>query len=361
MKVALAHDYLTQRGGAERVVLSMTRAFPEAPVYTSLFDPGATFPEFHTVDVRPSTLNRLGLLRRHHRLAFPLLAPAVSSIRVNADVLVCSSSGWAHGIRTDGRKLVYCHAPARWLYQSDRYVRPLGVPARMAACAFCPPLRRWDRRTAATARRYLVASTHVASMVEEIYGLRAAVLPPPPALRPEGLAEAVPGLEPGFLLCVSRLLPYKNVDAVVAALDLRPRDRLVVVGTGPDEARLRATAGPNVQFVGAVRDEVLRWLYGACAAVVAASFEDFGLTPLEAASFGKPAAALRFGGYLDTVSEGETGLFFGEPAPGAIAAALAELSTVPWEAEKLRARASAFSEERFVERLQAFVAEEGAR
>jgi hypothetical protein len=201
MSVALAHDYLTQRGGAERVVLAMAAAFPEAPVYTSLFDPAGTFPEFRSIDVRPTALNAIAPLRRRHRLALPLLAPAMSSLRVDADVVVCSSSGWAHGVRSAGRKLVYCHAPARWLYQRNRYVQGLSRPARLAAAVLGAPLRRWDRRAAASASRYVVGSTHIAGMVEDAYGIRPELLPPPPALNP-GPAEAIADLEPGFFLCV---------------------------------------------------------------------------------------------------------------------------------------------------------------
>lgn len=122
MTVALVHDYLTQRGGAERVVLSLRRAFPDAPIYTSLYDPAGTFPEFGAADVQPLPLNLLAPLRRRHRLALGLLAPSFSRLRVEADVVVCSSSGWAHGTAATGRKIVYCHAPARWLYQGERYL-----------------------------------------------------------------------------------------------------------------------------------------------------------------------------------------------------------------------------------------------
>ena len=126
-RVAIAHDYLTQRGGAERVVLALTRAFPDAPVYTTLFDPASTFPEFSSVDVRTSGLNRVSAFRRDHRLALPVLAMAANSIRIDADVVIASSSGWAHGFRTSGAKVVYCYSPARWLYQSGRlWVLPSG-------------------------------------------------------------------------------------------------------------------------------------------------------------------------------------------------------------------------------------------
>jgi glycosyltransferase involved in cell wall biosynthesis len=357
--VALAHDYLTQRGGAERVVLSMTRAFPGAPLYTSLFEPRGTFPEFSSVDVRPSALNAVAPLRRHHRWALPFLAPAVASIRIDADVVLCSSSGWAHGIRTAGRKLVYCHAPARWLYQTNRYVRDLGLPARVAAGALAAPLRRWDRGAAASANRYLVNSSHVAAMVKAAYGIDAQVLHPPPALQAGGVSEAIPNVEPGFFLCVSRLLPYKNVTAVVEAFASRPHDRLVVIGSGPDESRLRAMAPPNVRLVGTVGDERLRWAYAACAGVIAASYEDFGLIPLEAASFGKPAAVLRFGGYLDTVREGETGVFFDQPTAEHVAASVDELQARVWGGDILRTHAERYSEARFIEHLRALVADEG--
>ncbi len=114
MRVAIAHDYLTQRGGAERVVAAMHRAFPAAPIYTSVFRPSGTFHDFDDVDVRTTWLDRMGPFREHHRTAFPFLAPTFSSLRIDADVVLCSSSGWAHGVRTTGAKVVYCHNPADW-------------------------------------------------------------------------------------------------------------------------------------------------------------------------------------------------------------------------------------------------------
>ena len=146
MRVEIAHDYLTQRGGAERVVLSMLDAFPQAHVHTLLYDPPGTFPEFSVARVRPSPLSRVGLLRHHHRLAFPMLAGAADRLHIDADVVVCSSSGWAHGVKAKGAKVVYCHSPARWLYQPEAYLRGAGAAARFAARALRPALTRWDRR-----------------------------------------------------------------------------------------------------------------------------------------------------------------------------------------------------------------------
>lgn len=371
MRVALAHDYVTQRGGAERVALALARSFPGSPLHTTLYNPTSTFPEFAAVDVRPMSLNRWGVLRRNHRLALPFLSAAVAGYHVDADVLVASSSGWAHGIPTDGRKIVYCHAPARWLYQTDRYAEggsgtrsARGAAVKAAAGIFGGRLREWDRRAAASADRYLVNSTVVQGAVEEVYGIHAEVLAPPPALL-DGTGERteLAGVDRRFVLCVARLLPYKNVDLVISAVAQIPDLDLVVVGTGPDEKRLRTLADRfgNVQVVGDIDDAELRWLYANCEGLVAASFEDFGLSPLEAAAFGKPTAALEAGGYLDTVVSRETGIFFGHPDREAIAAAIEEMVRTRWAPEAIAAHAESFSEPRFAARMRAIVEEEAGR
>jgi glycosyltransferase involved in cell wall biosynthesis len=166
----------------------------------------------------------------------------------------------------------------------------------------------------------------------------------------------VAGIEPGFALCVSRLLPYKNVGAVVEAFAGLPERRLVVAGTGPGDARLRSLP-PNVRALGTVSDDELRWLYASASAVVSAAYEDFGLTPLEGAAFGKPAAVLRFGGFLDTAAEDGTGVFFDRPDPAAIRDAVRRLDRA-WDGEAIRSHADRFSEQRFVARLREVAASE---
>jgi glycosyltransferase involved in cell wall biosynthesis len=358
VRVAIVHDYLTQRGGAERVVLSMARAFPGTPIHTSLYDPAGTFPEFGYLDVRPMPMNRVGALRRNHRLAVGLLARAFSQLEVDADVVLCSSSGWAHGVRATGPKVVYCHTPARWLYQPERYLREQPAVARLALEALRPGLLRRDADAAAGAARYLTNSTAVRLRIRNVYCRDADVLPPPLTIDPEGERSAVVGLRERFLLCVSRLLPYKNLDMLMEAFAELPSHRLVLVGEGPDGARLRAMRPQNVLMLGQVLDTELRWLYSRCTGLVSASYEDYGLTPLEAAAFGKPSAVLRWGGFVDTVAEERTGLFFAEPQPDAIAAAVRELVGRAWEAAAIRAHAAGYSEERFVARLRAIVEDE---
>ena len=248
-RVSIVHDYLTQRGGAERVVLSMLSAFPEAELYTSLYEADATFPEFRGVRVRTSPLNRSATLRAHHRAAFPLLAPAFSLTTLESDVTLCSSSGWAHGIRTTGRKIVYCHTPARWLYPDGVYLEAgLSKSQRFFLDLTGPLLRSWDRRAAATAHRYLTNSTEVRRRIQRHYHRDAEVLPPPPTMKVTDPQRPVEGLEPGYWLCVSRLVPYKHVKAVIAAFADLPGQRLVVAGRGPQEAELRQSAPANVRL-----------------------------------------------------------------------------------------------------------------
>ena len=366
--VALVHDYLTQRGGAERVALAMARAFPDAPLYTSLYDPAATFPEFAEIDVRPSPLDHVPGLRRHHRAALPLLARAFSSMSIDADVSICSSSGWAHGASTTGRKVVYCHAPARWLYQTDRYLgtdSPGHNSDRSLKRTVLESLRKrlvaWDRAAAASADRYLVNSRASGEAVLRIYGRKAEVLAPPTAIGPGGALRQVRGIEPGYWLCVCRLLPYKNIDLVIEAVRAIPQARLVVVGDGPERSRLESMGGAPVTFLRGLGDDELRWCYANCKALLTASYEDFGLTPLEVASFGKPTAAPRFGGFLDTIVEGRTGVFFERPDSRLIMDAMHQLDAVHWDSEALKQHADGFGEERFGERLREVVAEESAK
>lgn len=355
-RVAIVHDHIVQRGGAERVLLAMHRAFPEAAVYTAFYDPALTYPEFVRVDVRPLWINNVAPIRRRHRLSVALLPYLFSRLAVDADVVLCSSSGFAHGVSSKAPKVVYCHTPARWLYQGDRYLgRDASRLARATLSALRPALVGWDRRAAASAQIYLSNSTAVRERVRDCYQVEAEVLPAPPGLLKSGPATPLVELKPGFYLCISRLLPYKNVEAVIEAFAGRPERRLVVVGTGPLEGSLRRRAGSGVRFTSSVSDSELRWLYASCRGLVAASHEDYGLTPLEAAGFGKPVAALRWGGFLDTVVEGVTGVFFERPEASAIAAAVDRLESSRFDPVAVAATAERFSEARFRARLIAIV------
>ncbi|MCC4908093.1 glycosyltransferase [Microbacterium sp. cx-59] len=363
--VAIAHDYLTQRGGAEKVVLALHRAFPSAPVYTTLYEPSLTYPEFGDVDVIPSVINRFGPFRRSHRLALPFLAWASGRVRVPARNTIVSSSGWAHGFRTSGRKIVYCYSPARWLYQPDSYLgtsRP-GLKG-LALGLLTPFLKRWDKRMAGTATKYFAISTVVQGRIKETYGIDAEVLPAPHSVDMTVPEEPVtlPAIttDEGFYLCISRLLPYKNVGAVIQAFNELGLP-LVVVGAGPEEKRLKAAAATNVTMVKNLSDGQMRWLYARCTAVVSASYEDFGLTPIEGATHGKPAVVLRWGGFLDTIRENETGTYFDAPTPESIKDGIERSRRIDWQEPTIRAHADSFTEEHFARRLKEAISELSVR
>ena len=258
-------------------------------------------------------------------------------INIDADIVIVSSSGWAHGFSTRGRKLVYCHSPARWLYQEETYLGPNApLTKRLASHFLGKPLRRWDQKAAASCDQYLANSTVVQERIQRTYGRESLVLPAPLSWNssvppsPNSRVNEWLGSQP-YALCVSRLLPYKNVDKVIEALQ-EVGLRLIVVGKGPEEGQLRARAADGVLMLSDLPEEEIRWLYSRCEFLVTAAREDYGLTPLEAASFGKPSVVLRWGGFLDTVTENETGVFFDRPSSGDIAKAVVRARSMSWNA-----------------------------
>lgn len=357
-RVAIAHDYLTQLGGAEKIVLSMSRAFPEAPIYTMLYDPDTTYPEFAERDIRVSPANSFAPLRKRHRAGLPLFPLLARSVFVDADVVLTSTSGWAHGFRTNGRKLIYCYSPARWLYLSDKYLgEDSGFIKRAGLALSKPYLKAWDRRHASAADKYYAISTLIQGRIADTYGIDAEVMFAPVAMSRSFTTEPIPEMDSSdgdFYLVVSRLLPYKNVDVIVRAFAGTDR-RLVVVGKGPDAERLRAMKTPNVQMLSDLTDGQMAWLYKNCRALLAASYEDYGLTPIEAGVWGRPSVALRFGGFLDTIDEGVTGMYFDEPAPRAIADALDRFEAAEFDPDKIRRHVEQFTEEVFTKKLHAAV------
>lgn len=365
VRVAIAHDYLTQRGGAEKVVLSMSAAFPEAPIYTTLYDPRNTYPDFADRDVRVSRLNEYSVFRKHHRAALPLLPAAASSIYVDADVLIASTSGWAHGFRTNGRKVAFCHSPARWLYLSDAYLGTGRSPKRAALAVTSRYLRRWDRRAATSCDQYVAISRLIQRRISDVYDIDAEIVHPPVAMSPSMAVDPIADVQSAapvagsgsFYLCISRLLPYKNVDAIVRAFAGRD-EVLVIVGRGPEEERIRALKTDNVIMLSDLTEGQLAWLYKNCDALIAASYEDYGLTPIEAGVWGKPTLALRWGGFLDTVVEGKTGVFFDAPEPRQIVKAVETLGALTFDPAVITQHVEQFSERAFAEALYAIVDEQ---
>ncbi len=342
--VAIVHDYLNQPGGAERVVLAIAGIWPDAPIYTSLYRVDSTFPAFGGTEVRTSPLD-LFPVDKSFRNLFPLYPAAFRSFgTLEDDLVISSSSGWAHSIRTAPWTFhaVYCHAPARWLYGGEH----LGRMHQRALGPLTGALRSWDRLAASRANLYIANSQEIRKRISTYYGVDAPVVNPPVDIgrfRPRERGER--------LLVVSRLLPYKRVDAIV---DLATAHGigLDVVGIGPALDDLRHRAGPSVTFHGRLPDDDVTELMESCRALLLPGKEDFGITPVEAIAAGKPVVALAAGGALEIVEEGLTGAFFRRHESADLLDAIRRADAITASPDEIATRARRFSNSTFETRLR---------
>lgn len=346
-KVVLAHDFLTQRGGAERVFLAMARVWPDSPILTTVYDPSTTYPEFVEHDVRTSPLQHVPYLRKHFRAGLPLYPWAFRRLGpVDADVLLSSSTSFAHGLRSTGCHISYLNSPPRWLWETGSY-SPRAARSRLAHPLFAW-LRLRDHEAASQPHLIVANSTYAAGKINHVYGRWPEVLHPPVRSR-----AAAANIGDHFLV-VSRLLPYKRVDVAIAAAG-QLGVRLVIVGSGPDGPRLRGLAGAGVEFREDVSDAELDSLYARCVALVMPGREDLGLVPIEANAAGRPAVCWARGGALETVVPGQTGYLVEDPSPEALAEAMAAARDTAWDPARLQAHAALWSEPAFAARLRRLV------
>lgn len=349
--VAIVHDYLNQCGGAERVALELARTWPGAPIYTSLYRPPSTFPEFAQLDVHVSPLNRVPVDRGFRVLAplYPLAFRAFGTLA--QAVVISSSSGWAHGVRTapESLHIVYCHTPARWLYRSEEHLGR-GLGPRLLS-PLLGPLRGWDQAAARRADAYVANSEQVRARIQGTYRLEASVVYPP-----VDVERFTPRPRGERLLVVSRLLPYKRVDLTVRAATAAGVG-LDVVGIGPSLDDLRAIAGPTVEFHGRVDESAIVELYENCRALCVAATEDFGIAPVEANAAGKPVVAYAAGGALETVTEGVNGALFRQLTEDSLLEALTRADALDASPPELAKLARRFSATVFRDRIRQLVSE----
>lgn len=360
-RIAIVHDSVTWFGGAERVLLSLVKAFPRADVFTASvawehLGPSAKL--IARVAPRTSWVQRFGPLRRHPFLYRPLLPLLWRSFDLTPYDIVISSSGsqMSHlvRVRPDATHIYYCFTPPRHLYgfETDFDWRRT-TPLRLLAVTAIAFLRRLDRLAARKVKRIIAISTPVASRIRDAYGIDPKVIFPPVTI-PKVIGDAKHCSR--YFLSVSRLSRMKHVDLVVRACSAISAP-LVVVGTGPEEDALKRLAGPTIRFVGAVDEKTLAGLYRGCAAVIcAAKDEDFGIVPVEAMAYGKPVVAYRSGGFLDSVTR-DTGVYFERLTPDSIIGAMRAVLQRRFSADALRRRARSFSESRFIAIMRSAVSE----
>lgn len=361
MRVALVHDYLTQYGGAERVLEVLHERFPESDVVTSLYRPDQLPDSFGTWSIRTSTLGRIPGGSRTHRLWLPMY-PAMfgllgRSLR-QADIVIADSSAWSHhAFPGPGIPVIcYCHSPARFLYGDREYLdagksnQPVESLARFGFGA----LRGLDRRAARRVTRYVANSSAVAGRIERAYGITASVVHPPVDVgrfQPAHYRSA----EEWFLV-VSRLVPHKWIDRAVRAANDSGL-RLKIIGEGRALAELKGLAGPSVEFLGGLPDTDVVDHMQRCQALILPGIEDFGMTAVEAQAAGRPVIAARGGGALETVRDGETGLFFDPEDKTSLPRVMNEIVAHSWNPEAIRANASRFDTARFIAEMDREIAD----
>ena len=352
MRVALVHDYLNQRGGAERVFAHIARAYPEAPVYTALYDRRQTGDLIDASRVRVSYLAKIPGANAGFRYLAPLYPRAFESFDLSAyDTIVSSTTAWAKGVIVPRAAVHVCYinTVSRFAFAYDSYVKGLGV--RSLARPIVSRLVDWDRRAAQRPTQFVANSRNVAERVRRYYGRDSIVLHCPCDVQRFSVG---PGGGEHFFIA-SRLLPYKRIDLAIRAAAIAGV-RLFVAGTGPAEAELRELAtGTTTTMLGYVDDATVNELLGSARAAILPGEEDFGLVPLEAAACGRPAIAYRGGGALETIVEGQTGEFFDEQTAESLARAMRSFDDRRYDAQRLRAHAETFAPERFIDRLRSIV------
>jgi glycosyltransferase involved in cell wall biosynthesis len=354
-RIVLAHDYLVQVGGAERVVADWAAGFGAETVVTLAYRPETTFPAFGSLDVR-ATLPA-SLSGQVERMLPALPAIAARTVVTGGDIALASSSGWAHRFRYEMPHVVYVHSPARWLYAAEDYKLRLSPVRRAGLAVSTPVLRRGDREAMARAWAIIANSDATRERIRQAYGLESTVVHPPVeavSARAEPMAPARV-LPSAFAVVVARDRGYKNVPLAVDA-SREAGLAIVVVGAGSESLDDPAA---GVHGLGRVSDAELAWVYRNAAVVIGAGREDFGLTVLEAALEGTPAATVAAGGYLETVRSGVSGAHATSATVSDLAAAIRRARDC--EPELTREWGRGFGRDAHVARLSAVIDEAVAR
>jgi glycosyltransferase involved in cell wall biosynthesis len=360
MKIAVVHDYFTQLGGAEKVAEELMRLLSGAALHATVALPECMPASLVGVPITTSWMQKLPRMSEYYRLYFLLYPLAVPSLDLSGyDLVLSSSSGYAKGVRADRDAIhvCYCHTPMRWAWSFEGYSarEEMGAAKRLLLPHLVRGLRQWDIGASRQPDHFIANSQTVAERILRAYGRIAEVIHPPIDLsrfRPSTQQD-------DYYLVLARLVSYKRIDLAVQACTLLGR-RLLVIGEGPDRARLMANAGPTVSFLGRLTDEEVEYYASRCRALIFPGEEDFGMAPLEIAAAGRPTIAYRAGGAVETIVDGVTGLFFDRPDARDLAAAITCFERIEWSPAALRRHARNFGIDVFQSRLRAFLAKVGA-
>ncbi len=349
MRVALVYDRVNKWGGAERILLALHELFPEASLFTSVYDQkGALWAK--RFSIRTSFLQKVSLARRSHEL-FGVLMPIVfEQFSFDSyDLVISVTSEAAKGIivKPQTKHICYCLTPTRYLWSGyeDYFSTSL---FRLIASPAVSYLKRWEEVAISRPDIFVAISNEVKRRIKKYYHIDAQIIYPP--LDSNENKNILPVKERGYFLVVSRLVAYKRIDLAVKACNERKLP-LKIIGTGSELGRLRAIAGPSITFLGSLTDEEVVSYYKGCRALLFPGKEDFGLTVLEAQQYGKPVIAYKAGGAIETVLEGKTGLFFYPQTIKALEKAIRRFERRRFRKEECQLQAARFSKALFKEQF----------
>jgi glycosyltransferase involved in cell wall biosynthesis len=352
-RVALVHDFLVDVRGAERVFLAVCDLFPQADLFTAVYDEQGTEGRFAHRSIHTSFLQRLRPNARTFRALLPLYPAAMESLDLRGyDLVISSSSAWAHGVipDEDAVHVCYCHNPFRYAWNArQETLAARGPLGRAALGAVFQRWRQWDWIAAQRVDAYVANSQTTKRRVARYFGREATVLHPPVDI--ERFAPAEPG---EAYVVLSELMAHKRIDVAVRAFN-ELRLPLVVVGNGPDARRLHRLAGPTVSFTGRVSDAEAAHILAQARALVVTATEEFGIAAVEAQAAGRPVIALHEGGVRETVIEGETGIFFDRPEPEALVEAVLAFDVLAVDSAACVASARRFDTAQFRRGLRSVV------
>ena len=356
MKVALVHDYLNQYGGAERVLEAFCQIFPKAPIYTLLYDKEKTGWAFEDRHIQTSFLQKIPLLKSHHRPFLMLMPLAIEQFDLSQyDLVLSDSASYAKGVITSPKTLhiCYCHTPIRYAWDdSHKYIEEFGYPGLVKKFIpfFMNYIRLWDEQAAQRVDQFIANSQFVAQRIKKYYHQDSEVIHPPVKTNLFYLADR----PDKYFLMVGRFLPYKRFDLAIESFNQLGLP-LKIIGDGPEKKKLQKKAKSNIEFVGLVADEKLKDYYAHCQAFIFPQEEDFGITAVEAMAAGRPVIAYQAGGALEIVQPGITGLFFKEQTTDYLIETLRNFKLTDFDPNLIRKKAMEFDEERFKEKIREFI------
>ena len=355
MKTALVYDWLVTMGGGEKTLNAIREIYP-CPIYTLVHDVSKMqHTPFSCAEVNASFLQKMPFAKRGYRYYFPLFPFAIEQFDLSGcELIISTSHSVAKGVLTHAGQLhlCYCLTPMRYAWDlTYRYLEGIsGLQKMMAKWAF-HYLRNWDIASLNRVDHFAAISHYIARRVEKLYGRKATVIYPPVDTDLIGLREN----KENFFVTASRMVPYKNIDLIVQAFSHLPDQKLVVLGDGPDMAKIKRKAGKNVEMLGFQSDSVVRDYLGRAKGFLFAAEEDFGIVVVEAQAAGTPIIALGKGAAIETVIDGKTGVFFKEPVVAQIVEAIHQFSKQEFDPAQIRKHASRFSRERFKKEFKQFV------